>query len=108
MGKTRKLTGTVTVLDDDDQPQTFGPGDDVPEWASKKITNPAAWEADDDQPAGPLVSGAGSGRDEVESDLAARQIGEAGPGVAEGTAGDGDADSAGDSAGSRGRRTRNS
>lgn len=33
----------VCVHDDRGQAHQFGPGDDVPAWARKKITNPRAW-----------------------------------------------------------------
>lgn len=43
----RKLTSYVHVVDEDGQAHAFGPGDDVPSWAEKAITNPDVWEADD-------------------------------------------------------------
>jgi hypothetical protein len=52
--------------------QQFGPGDKVPDWARKVITNPKVWEGDDepgDEPEGDLFepepprSGKGSGLD---------------------------------------------
>lgn len=46
-GKT--LTRSVTVINPEDgQDYTFGPDDDLPAWAEKAITNPAAFESDDD------------------------------------------------------------
>lgn len=33
------------------QSQTFGPGDKVPAWARKAITNPDVWDGEDDAPA---------------------------------------------------------
>lgn len=41
-----KLAVFVHVLGDDGQMHVFGPGDDVPDWAAKKITNPDAWAAE--------------------------------------------------------------
>jgi hypothetical protein len=38
-----KLATYVYVRDESGKRFRFGPGDDVPSWASKKITNPAAW-----------------------------------------------------------------
>lgn len=41
------MAGLVThvhVTDKDGEHFVFGPGDDVPAWAKKLITNPAAWE----------------------------------------------------------------
>lgn len=73
------LTTHVAVRDDDGVTHSFGPGDEVPEWAARKITNPKVWEAgeapfsvdegsdatggggDDDLP--PPQSGKGSGED---------------------------------------------
>lgn len=47
----RKLNQYVTVSDPDTgQSATFGPGDDVPEWAEQRITVEGVWEGDD-QPA---------------------------------------------------------
>ncbi len=39
-----ELRTTVHVFDDDGKPHIFSPGSVVPGWATKKITNPAAWE----------------------------------------------------------------
>lgn len=39
-----QLKTFVAVRDDDGTVHSFGPGAEVPAWASKKITNPAAWE----------------------------------------------------------------
>jgi hypothetical protein len=41
----KKLAGFVAVHDDDGKAHLFGPDDNVPAWAVKKITNPNAWEA---------------------------------------------------------------
>lgn len=38
-----KLAGFVHVEDADGAPHVFGPTDEVPAWAQKAITNPAAW-----------------------------------------------------------------
>ncbi|WP_346536952.1 hypothetical protein [Micromonospora sp. DPT] len=42
----RKLNTTVHVADDNGTMHVFGPGDEVPGWAEKKITNPDVWEGD--------------------------------------------------------------
>ena len=67
----------VSVRDDDGITHSFGPGDDIPAWARRKITNPKVWdevldESDDEgeglgggggvQP--PPLAGPGSGRDQ--------------------------------------------
>jgi hypothetical protein len=67
------LRSYVHVFDDAGQAHVFGPGDDVPDWAAERITNPRAWET---PPEGrsvetvavnlggaPPRSGAGSNRD---------------------------------------------
>lgn len=38
------LVRHVSVRDDLGNVHSFGPGDEVPEWAVRKITNPLAWE----------------------------------------------------------------
>lgn len=38
-----ELIATVHVTDADGNDQTFSPGDTVPDWAAKQITNPKAW-----------------------------------------------------------------
>jgi hypothetical protein len=32
------------------QSQVFGPGDTLPDWARKAITNPKVWDGEDDEP----------------------------------------------------------
>jgi hypothetical protein len=46
----RQLNSYVYVEDKDGISRGFGPGDDVPSWAAKQITNPDVWvdEADDE------------------------------------------------------------
>jgi hypothetical protein len=45
----KKLTRTVTVINPDDgNDYTFTPADDLPGWAAELVTNPAAFESDDD------------------------------------------------------------
>jgi hypothetical protein len=39
-----RLVKHVSLRDDTGNVVSFGPGEDVPEWASKRITNPAVWE----------------------------------------------------------------
>lgn len=61
------LTKHVALFDESGVLQQFGPGDTPPEWACKRITNPAVW----DQPAKaaqvvdgpPPRAGKGSGED---------------------------------------------
>lgn len=38
-----RLATWVHVIDDGGRYHVFGPGDEVPEWAASRITNPAAW-----------------------------------------------------------------
>lgn len=42
-----KLIANVHVADADGVVHAFGPGDDVPAWAVKAITNPKVWAKDD-------------------------------------------------------------
>lgn len=54
----RRLTTYVHAVERDDngttlQSGTFGPGDDVPGWARKAITNPDVWDGQDDEPSEP-------------------------------------------------------
>jgi hypothetical protein len=45
----KTLTRTVTVINPDDgNDYTFTPVDDLPAWAEKLVTNPAAFESDED------------------------------------------------------------
>lgn len=37
------LARHVAVQDDDGKTHSFGPGDSVPDWAARQITNPNAW-----------------------------------------------------------------
>jgi hypothetical protein len=69
----RRLRSHVHVHDDHGASHVFAPGDDVPEWAAERITNPKAWaddepvtptaepEADDVDVSEPPRSGPGSG-----------------------------------------------
>jgi hypothetical protein len=70
----KQLTVHVHVLDDNGQAHIFGPGDQVPGWAVKKITNPHVWEdgpatGSAEQDPGsraegpPPMSGTGSGKE---------------------------------------------
>lgn len=49
MGAGKQLAVRVFVPDEHGEMQAFGPGDDVPAWAVKQITNPAAWGDDADE-----------------------------------------------------------
>lgn len=75
------LTVHVAVRDDHGVTHSFGPGQDVPEWAARQITNPKVWDSVPDveeidggqgggegNPSGggdepPPLAGPGSGRD---------------------------------------------
>ena len=48
-----RLRAHVWVHQDSGEPVQFGPDDDVPAWAAEKITNPRAWEPDDEPEAEP-------------------------------------------------------
>jgi hypothetical protein len=39
-----ELQSYVHVADEEGRHGVFGPGDDVPEWAAARITNPKAWK----------------------------------------------------------------
>ncbi len=43
-----KLATNVTVHDENGAPVTFGPGDDLPDWAVEAITNPDVWADESD------------------------------------------------------------
>lgn len=45
MGK--KLTKYVSLTDEDGTVHTFGPDDELPDWAEARITNPGAYESDE-------------------------------------------------------------
>ena len=51
-----ELIATVHVIDADGNDQTFGPGDTVPAWAAKQITNPKAWSGKQPAPPAPSAS----------------------------------------------------
>ncbi|MBU8830835.1 hypothetical protein [Mycolicibacterium goodii] len=38
------LATHVAVRDDEGVTHSFGPGDEVPEWAARRLTNPKVWE----------------------------------------------------------------
>ncbi|MFC9995745.1 hypothetical protein [Nocardia sp. NPDC127526] len=40
-----KLISWVVAYDEHSAARWFGPADDVPEWAARQITNPAAWDS---------------------------------------------------------------
>ena len=48
----RRLRGYAAVRDHEGNTHSFGPDDDVPEWAAQQITNPSLWanDGDDDEP----------------------------------------------------------
>lgn len=63
---TRRLNSIVHAHREDGSSQAFGPGDDVPAWAAKQITNPAVWDGaapktEDAPPPPPPPSGEGTG-----------------------------------------------
>jgi hypothetical protein len=54
MPKTKKrLKAFVFVTDENGQAHEFGPGDSLPAWAEKAITNPACFESVDEDPEAP-------------------------------------------------------
>ncbi|MEV6897455.1 hypothetical protein [Amycolatopsis sp. NPDC051372] len=59
-----ELKSYVHVSDEDGRHGVFGPGDEVPEWAAARITNPKAW-VDGEVPAADADQGGGEG-DQVE------------------------------------------
>lgn len=63
-----RLASHVVLRDERQELHVFGPDDDVPAWARKRITNPKAWEsgadtADEGTPSPPPKGGPGSGKD---------------------------------------------
>jgi hypothetical protein len=48
-----KLNTYVHVHDDDGRPQVFGPDDEVPDWAVKKITAEGVWAEEPKPKRGP-------------------------------------------------------
>lgn len=65
------LRSYVYLADDNGEVHGFGPGDDVPEWARRKITNPDVWESGVGE-SEPPRHGAGSSR-EAWADYASSQ-----------------------------------
>lgn len=66
----RKLNRHVTVSDPETgQSATFGPEDEVPEWAEERITAEGVWEGDEaqtsatDKPVADASDGGGEGDD---------------------------------------------
>lgn len=51
----KRLTSHVHVADEDGNTHVFGPDDKLPAWASKAITNKAAYEEDDEPDEAPIV-----------------------------------------------------
>lgn len=47
----RTLNTYVHAVGENGESQVFGPGDVVPGWARKAITNPKVWDGEDDEPA---------------------------------------------------------
>lgn len=68
-----RLVATVYVHDEDGQTHIFGPGDDVPDWARTRITNPMVWGGPvAEQPAAAAAFPEGAPSDEWKlADLAA-------------------------------------
>ncbi|WP_051741177.1 hypothetical protein [Kitasatospora sp. MBT66] len=48
----RRLASRVHVTDDQHGTHTFEAGAEVPAWAAERITNPKAWESDEDSEPG--------------------------------------------------------
>lgn len=61
MGRHLGPAGRVYVADEDGIVHHFDPGDEVPKWAAKQITNPKAWGDSADSDAASTVGGAGDG-----------------------------------------------
>jgi len=58
-----RLRSHVHVNDDSGRTHVFGPGDQVPDWAAQKITNPKAWaQAPYADPGGQDETAAGQGQ----------------------------------------------
>lgn len=85
----KHLNTHVHVFDDAGERHVFGPGDDVPAWAAKKITNPHVWAGGDGQTdtadsdadtsgggevAVPPMTGTGSGKEAWARYAAARGV----------------------------------
>ncbi|MBI2702108.1 MAG: hypothetical protein HYX31_23815 [Mycobacterium sp.] len=63
-----ELVAHVALFDPKGNLAQFAPGDDVPAWARKKLTNPAVWDSEPAEDGGsgdgpPPQSGRGSSRD---------------------------------------------
>ena len=52
----RVLTARVHVTDGRGRAHVFAPGDEVPDWATEKITNPKVWAGDSVAPEKPAGS----------------------------------------------------
>lgn len=90
----RELVAYVHVADDQQQMHVYGPGDEVPDWAAARITNPKAWKDGDP----PKVTGADGEVQrlreqlaEAEARAAAAEARLAGGPVEDGGGGDGEA-----------------
>jgi hypothetical protein len=76
------LIAHVALFDDKGNLAQFGPGDDIPEWARKKITNPNVWDGDvdtaetdgDAAASPPPKAGKGSGEDKWRAYAAAKGV----------------------------------
>ncbi|KZM72210.1 hypothetical protein [Nocardia terpenica] len=66
-----KLISWVAAYDEHGAARWFGPADEVPEWAARQITNPAAW---DTVPAPAVEAGAGDGATSGESEPEAEPV----------------------------------
>lgn len=85
-----RLRTTVHVTDLEGRTRSFGPGEDLPDWAAKQITNPDVWEGElprhlqgEQDPSRPPAatptgepprSGRGSGRDAWAAYAASRGV----------------------------------
>lgn len=64
----KKLATAVHLTDDSGVVHSFLPGQTVPKWARKRITNPKAWAADDEATDDTSIDEAGSEDDDQSTD----------------------------------------
>ncbi|MFC8182407.1 hypothetical protein ACFULT_26345 [Rhodococcus sp. NPDC057297] len=68
------LIAFVHVADENGTAHVFGPGDSVPEWARKKITNPTVWDGESTKVEVPPQAGPKGGRDKWAAYAAANGV----------------------------------
>lgn len=67
------LKAYVALFDAKGEVHSFGPGDEPPAWAAKKITNPKAWEGDSPAADEPDESGKDAEIEQLKAELARLQ-----------------------------------